>query len=247
MSVMKKFNLTHLILFFALILIGVIGCKHHPETILDVDGDDNGGNGGGGVNPIDTADNPCSTDTAYFTNSVLPIILSHCSMAGCHNTATNDNDGIALTNYSQIMNYAEPFSLGNSELWDDAINETDPDKIMPPPGSTPLTQEEMTIISNWINQGALNNSCSECDTTFTFNAAIFPIIENNCSGCHSGSNPEGNLLLTNHAQIQSAALSGNLMDRINGIGGIMPPLSDGISTCNKERIQSWIDAGAPNN
>ncbi|MFM7729290.1 MAG: c-type cytochrome domain-containing protein [Flavobacteriales bacterium] len=229
------------------ILAILAACKHHPDTTVDIiPPDDNGGNGGG-VNPIDTVTNPCSPDTVYFTNSVLPIILSHCSMPGCHNTATNDNDGIALTNYSQIMNYVEPGDLNSSELWDDAIAETDPDKIMPPLSSVALTSGEMETIQTWIMQGALNNSCAECDSTFTFSADIFPIIQQNCSGCHNATNPSGYLSLTNHAEIQAAALSLGLMDRLNGIGGIMPPNSNGISSCNKNRIQQWIDAGAPNN
>lgn len=225
--------------------VGLIGgCKHHPDTIIDIippDAD------GGGINPIDTVTNPCNPDTVYFANTVLPIILSHCSMPGCHNTPTNDNDGIALTNYSQIINYAEPGDLNSSELWNDAIAETDPDKIMPPPGSNPLTSIEMLAIRTWILQGALNNSCSECDTTFEFTADILPIIQSNCTGCHSGSNPSGNLSLSTFIQIQASASNGSLMNRINGIGGIMPPNSNGIGNCHKNQIQDWINAGTPNN
>jgi uncharacterized membrane protein len=232
----------------AIVLLALfVACKHHPDSITDIiPPDDNGGNGGG-VNPIDTVTNPCNPDTVYFTNTVLPIILSHCSMPGCHNEATNDNDGIVLTNYSQIMNYVEPGDLNSSELWDDAIAETDPDKIMPPPDANPLTSDEMSAIQNWIIQGAQNNSCSECDSTFAFTADILPIIEANCTGCHSGNNPSGNLSLSNFSQIQSAAVSGNLMDRINGIGGIMPPNSNGIGSCHKNQIQEWINSGTPNN
>lgn len=223
-------------------LIGFLtACKHHPET-TDLPPTDDIGN-----NPIDNATNPCDQDTVYFANTVLPILLSHCSMPGCHNTATEDNDGIVLTSYSQIMNYVEPGDLSSSDLWDNAIAETDPDKIMPPQGSEPLTNEQITAIQTWIEQGALNNSCSACDTTFTFAADILPIIQQNCMGCHNANNPEGSLSLTNHAEIQATALLGGLMNRLNGIGGIMPPNSNGISTCDKNRIQQWIDAGAPNN
>jgi len=223
---------------------GIYSCKHHPDFTNPPINDDNDTSG---VNPIDTVTNPCVEGTAYFTNDVLPIILSHCSMAGCHNTATNDNNGIVLTNYSQIMIYVEPGDLNSSELWDDAISETDPDKIMPPPGSVALTADEIATIQTWILQGALNNSCSQCDSTFAFAADVLPIIQENCSGCHNATNPSGYLSLTNHAEIQAAAQSLGLMDRLNGIGGIMPPNSNGISTCDKNRIQEWIDAGAPNN
>lgn len=230
------------ILFVIPSIAAFSACKHHPETLLIIDPPVNDG-----VNPIDTATNPCSPDTVYFTNTILPIILSHCSMPGCHNTATDDNNGIVLTNYGQIMNYVQPFSLGGSELWDDAINETDPDKIMPPPDANQLTSAEMTSIQSWILQGALNNSCSECDSTFTFTTDILPIIQSNCAGCHSGNNPSAGLMLETHGQIQAAASSGNLMNRINGVGAIMPPNSNGISSCHKNQIQQWINTAMPNN
>lgn len=230
-------------IFLLIFLIAIFSaCKHHPETLLIVNPPINGE-----VNPIDIVTNPCSPDTVYFTNTILPILLSHCSMPGCHNTATNDNGGIVLTNYSQIMNYVQPFSLGGSELWDDAINETDPDKIMPPPDANQLTSAETTSIQSWILQGALNNSCSECDTTFTFAADILPIIQSNCSGCHSGNNPSAGLMLETHDQIQACASSDNLMNRINGEGAIMPPNSYGIGSCHKNQIQEWINEGMPNN
>ncbi len=227
-------------------ILFITACKHHPDT-TDVPTPDNNDSTDYGVNPIDTVTNPCVPGTVYFNNTVLPIILSHCSMPGCHNTSTDENDGIVLTSYNQIMNYVEPGDLISSELWDDAINETDPDKIMPPSGSIPLSAAEISAIQTWILQGALNNSCSECDSTFTFSSDILPIIEANCAGCHNSSNPSAGLSLVTHGQIQACALSGSLMDRINGIGGIMPPNSNGISTCKKNQIQDWINAGAPNN
>jgi len=223
-----------------------VACRHHPDTIIDIiPPDDNGGNGGG-VNPIDTVTNPCSPDTVYFTNTVLPIILSHCSMPGCHNEATNDNDSIVLTNYSQIMGYVEPGDLNSSELWDDAIAETDPDKIMPPPDANALTANEMELIADWIEQGALYNSCPECDSTFAFAEDILPIIQNNCTGCHSGNDPEAGLLLVTYSDVQAAVTSNGLMDRVNDDINPMPPINQ-LNDCVKNQIQSWIDAGMPNN
>jgi uncharacterized membrane protein len=234
MSVMKKVNLTHLILFFALILIGVIGCKHHPEITLDIP---NNNNNGGGVNP---------NDTVYFTNTILPLITSRCAMSGCHDAPTDENRDVVLNTYNDIMLFVEPFSLSGSELWDDAINETDPDKIMPPLDATPLTAAEIALIEEWILQGALNNTRTECDSTFAFAADILPIIENNCTGCHSGNDPEAGLMLVTHSDIQTAVISNGLMARVNNSDNPMPP-SNELSDCIKSQLQSWIDDGMPNN
>lgn len=226
-----------------LLLAILVACKHHPETMMDViPPDDNGGGG----NPNDTIVDPCSPDSVYFTNTILPLITSRCAMSGCHNTPTETNDSIVLTNYAQIMLYVEPGDLNSSELWDDAIAETDPDKIMPPPDATALTANEMELIADWIEQGAQNNSCTECDSTFAFTEDILPIIQNNCNGCHSGNDPEAGLLLVTYSDIQAAVTSNGLMDRVNDANNPMPPINQ-LNDCVKNQIQSWIDAGMPNN
>jgi uncharacterized membrane protein len=87
-----------------------------------------------------------------------------------------------------------------------------------------------------------------CNTTFAFSADILPIIETNCTSCHSGSDPDGGLLLVNNSDIQDAADDGELWERINDSENPMPPSpSDELSDCNKNQIQSWIEADMPNN
>jgi uncharacterized membrane protein len=228
-----------------LLLAILVACKHHPETIMDIIPPDNGGNGGGG-NPNDTIVDPCSPDSVYFTNTILPLITSRCAMSGCHLEVTDTNRSVVLTNYAQIMEYVEPGDLDGSELWDDAIAETDPDKIMPRPYATPLSETEKEAIKKWIQQGARNNSCTECDSTFAFAADILPIIQNNCIGCHSGNDPEAGLLLVTYSDIQAAVTSNGLMDRVNNANNPMPPTNQ-LNDCIKNQIQSWIDAGMPNN
>ncbi len=144
------------------------------------------------------------------------------------------------------MLYVQPGSLSSSELWADAIDETDPDKIMPPPYATPLTYDEKEAIRKWILQGALNNSCGDCDTTFAFNADILPIIQSNCTGCHSGNSPEAGLVLASYSDIQAAVISNDLMGRINDPLNPMPP-NNQLNDCLKNQIQSWVDADMPNN
>ena len=61
-------------------------CKHHPEII-----DDNGGNGDGNGGPdtliIENPD-PCDPDTAYFVNTIQPLLNSMCAVPECHDAIT---------------------------------------------------------------------------------------------------------------------------------------------------------------
>ena len=47
---------------------------------------------------------------------------------------------------------------------------------------------------------------SPCDTTnVTYTQSVWPIISNNCTNCHSGSTPSGNISLENYDEIAAAA------------------------------------------
>jgi hypothetical protein len=91
---------------------------------------------------------------------------------------------------------------------------------------------------------------STCDTSnITFQETIWPIIQLNCTGCHSGSNPQGGLTLTDYNSVSSLATSGNLVARLTGTGvDIMPPPpSNPLDDCSQLKIGLWINAGALNN
>jgi cytochrome c5 len=99
------------------------------------------------------------------------------------------------------------------------------------------------------NEEALYPTLSNtCDTTnVTYSGKIAPILNNSCTGCHSGSIPSGSILLTNFASVQTIASSGLLMNALNGNGvNVMPP-SGSLPACNKTQFQIWVTAGIPNN
>lgn len=226
---MKKYTT----LFFGLILMTLVSCKHEPPP--DLDG---------------TWAESCNPDTVYFGNTILPLLVSNCGMSGCHDEASH-KDGIIVTDYYSLMN-SDIIDIGNANNSDliEAITENDPDDIMPPPPSAPLTTEQINAIRTWINQGAKFNNCVGCDTlNYTFNAYILPIIQTNCSGCHSGGSPYANLSLTNYSQIVSTVNDGSLMHSLHGTGGysIMPKNTSGLQSCKITQIQKWINDGAPNN
>ena len=200
----------------------------------------------GGDTP--TVSDDCDPDTVYFQNDILPIIVSNCAMSGCHD-ARSHQDGVVLDNYMNIVTTGEikPGDPGDSELFE-AITETDPEDIMPPPPSSPLSSNEIALIETWILQGALNNQCNECDTTnVSYASHVEAIIGTNCKGCHSGSNPQGGLLLETYDQVKSAVNNKDLVGRINlpaGAVGVMPeagPMTD----CNISTIEIWVNNGMP--
>jgi uncharacterized membrane protein len=224
----------------AALMFALTSCKHHPEDseLLPP------------LSPPDTIGlgTPCDENTVYFKNTILPLLISRCAQPGCHDALTQE-DGVRLDNYDDIMQQVDAGDLDGSDLWE-VINETDPDKFMPPSPNTPLTNEERERIRQWILQGAQNNECTSCDSTQgSFSANIFPIVQLHCQGCHSGASPQGDVSLENYNQIKSLAESGLLMSVLIGANGspIMPYNTLGLPQCYKDQFQNWIDAGALDN
>ena len=94
-----------------------------------------------------------------------------------------------------------------------------------------------------------------CDTTnVTFSGTIFPIINDNCIGCHSGSAPQGNIHLEDYATISAQAQIapgqfGSLYGAISHNPGNSPMPKNGtqLSDCRIKQVKVWIDAGTPDN
>ncbi len=206
--------------------------------------------------PDPDPEHPCDPDTIYFEMDVLPILNTSCAKSGCHDATAEE--GIRLDSYAAVMasDVIKPFDPEDSDLWEE-INETDPDKIMPPPPNTPLNAAQKEIIRKWIAQGAQNLFCDEmCDTAnVTFSGIIWPqIIQKNCYGCHNGSAASGGIHLENHSQIAAAASipagqPGSLWGAVTHASGNspMPKNQQMLSDCKIEQIRKWIEAGTPNN
>ena len=229
-----------IIYILAAMVFLLVSCKHEPlYTSLEDGGSPDG-------NPIDETD--CDPDMVYFVNDVLPIIQSNCAMSGCHGGGSAQ-DGVDLSSYNGIMQQVNVGNAFNSDLYE-VITDNDPDDVMPPPPNTPLTAQQIATIMDWIDQGAANNECTDCDlTNVTYAQSVWPIIQNSCTGCHGGTAPQGNLSLTNYDQVAQIAQSGYLSGVINHQSGFVPMPYNGqqLSSCNIDIIEDWIAQGYPNN
>lgn len=230
----------------SLILV-LSSCKHDPVVFPESVPENGTVNGNGNYNT-----GPCSPDTVYFQNQVLPLIISNCTQSGCHD-AVSHQGGIILDNYANIMNFGDvhPGDPGQSAI-STLISTTDPDLIMPPANQNPLTETQIQTINTWIQQGALKNGCQEipCDTSMvTFSGRIMPLLSTWCTGCHTGNSAGGNLELDTYQNIRIAALDGSLLGSIEWKPGFtgMPGGGDRLSDCAVSQIKSWINQGAPEN
>lgn len=78
--------------------------------------------------------------------------------------------------------------------------------------------------------------------TITYQTHISTIITNNCISCHSGNNPQGNLLLENYNQVRSASENGTLIQRINDASNPMP--TSGLMPASTRAVfDEWVQNG----
>ncbi len=183
--------------------------------------------------------------TICFTENVLPIFVTKCSMSGCHDPGSRKGD---FSTYESIMKKVTAKHPLQSDVYK-TIDGANPS--MPPKGSTQLTAQEIFIIKAWISMGALNQSnCTVCDTTqFKFTTDVQPIITNWCVGCHSTTNAVGGYDLSTYTGVVNSISNNKLMGSIKHTSGYsaMPQNGSQLSGCQISKIQSWINAGHPNN
>lgn len=195
--------------------------------------------------PIQKGD--CVSGKVYFVNDILPIFQSKCAIPGCH--SSNGADGVLLDTYVNIMTTAEikPYKPNSGDLME--VLTDNGDNRMPPAPYSPLSANEISLIQTWISEGAVNDVCTQtfCDTAnVRFSTTVFPIIQQNCLGCHGSVNTQGGVLLTDYINITQLIPNNTLANTITGAGKLMPP-SGKMSDCSVESILKWINSGYPNN
>ena len=100
----------------------------------------------------------------------------------------------------------------------------------------------------------LLNPDNSCDTSaVTFSRTVVPVLNANCTGCHSGTNPPLGVKLDTYVGVKTVASAGTapgfLMKVITHAPGVaqMPKNGAKLSDCSIEKIRKWIAAGALNN
>jgi hypothetical protein len=185
---------------------------------------------------------------ACFTRDIFPAVVSRCATTGCHDAVSHE-EGYNFTSYAGIMRSVSAGSLSRSKLYQ-VINLTSGESKMPPSNSSQLSAAEIDSIGKWIGYGALNENCGEvCDTInpVTFSGTIWPIMQTSCTGCHSGTTPSGNVLLSSYNNVATVASSGLLLKSLNGTGVTKMPVGTSFSTCRIRQFQIWINNGFTNN
>ncbi|MBK8491645.1 MAG: hypothetical protein IPL49_12370 [Saprospirales bacterium] len=245
--------------FYCLVLLGVIfafqfqSCQREPVYIGDL-----------WVQPIDTLPiiidtipddtiawnlHPCDPDTVYFQKDVLPILISNCTMSGCHDVASH-KEGVILVDYAHVLSTGgiKVSNPSNSKIYKSLF--ASGEDRMPQAPQPALTADQKAVILKWITQGAQDLTCDDCTTdNVTFAGSIAPLLKTHCEGCHGNVNPGGSIQLLNYNQIITQVDNGKLLGAVDHQAGFkpMPPNVSKMPACYIEQIQLWINDGAPNN
>ena len=246
-----RFSIQRHLLFLAAILViaNFISCTHEP--FLSPDDPNNPDNQPVDMESVDFVINtqPCETDVVYFDNQILPIFISNCAISGCHD-AQSAEEGVVLTNYNNITKKIKPGNPDDSEYFT-VLTKTGSDDLMPRNPNTEkgfsLPADQINIIKTWINQGAKNNYCDDCDTmSYTYSGTIKAIVDQNCAtsiGCHGNGSSYG--AFTTYAGLKSR-VDNQLIQKRAIVNQDMPPAGS-MPDCELLLIKNWIDDGAQNN
>jgi hypothetical protein len=240
-----------LIILMALLSVCIYACRHLPPEVTAPPGNGGTGTGGGG-----NGGGPGS-NAVCFESEILPLFQSNCAKSGCHD-ATTHQKGYVLDSYDNLFKKDGRFEQNNikvnnpedSKLYE-VLFETGSSK-MPPLPNPDLTTVQKNLIARWIREGALNttNCNTTCDSnSFKFSANIQPLLENHCTGCHSGPNPPNAVNLTTYDGVRFVAAGGLLYGVVAHLPGYdpMPKGSGQLSVCEIAQIRKWVQAGMLNN
>ncbi len=236
---MKWFKLVSILGVLPVCLI-MVSCQHDPFI-------------GPNMLPDPPVSGMCDPDSVYFQNQILPILVSNCTESGCHNLQDR-KEGVVLDSYQNLLATVEDATNNDFEKNKliRAILDSDPDDRMPPAPNAPLSTVQIDLIKRGVTLGALNNAGDEnfggCDPTDAkYSSLIQPLIQAKCLGCHSGNNPQGGVKLSNYTEIKAYALNGKLYSSITRSSSWMPLGGAKLDECSLQRIQAWIQLGAPEN
>ena len=237
MNILERNILEFLFPAFLLFIVCLPSCTNDTTVLNDDDMDMNPDTTT--VEPMDTiAGIVCHPDTVYFELEVLPIFKSSCGQRDCH-SAGRAYAGFKAENYETITETGGvvPYMPEEARIFRQ-ITHDDEEERMPPNSYDRLSERQVQIIEDWINQGANNFRCDSstipCETdSMSFLEDIVPIIKDACYGCHNQHIHEGGIELLDYEDIQTAALNGSLVGTVSAEPGYirMPFGSVPLSAC----------------
>ncbi len=185
-----------------------------------------------------------------YQTDIEPIIISNCTQSGCHN-GSDVVAGYNFSSYEGILKAVTPGDYRSSELYNVLLIPFG-EKRMPQAPYDLLRDMDIALIARWIEEGAVNTiDCqSACDTSnIGFALTIKPIISTYCTGCHSGSQPQGDIDLNSWTKVKPFVDNGSLLGSIKHSSpfSAMPKNGSMLPNCQIRLIEKWIADGAPNN
>ena len=177
-----------------------------------------------------------------FRTVVWPILISHCTVGGCHN-AIDRVHGLDFTSYDSVMNTVIPYDTTNS-LLHQRLNHfaTSPDS-------------QVRAINMWIFTGAKYSLCppdaADFDTTNVhYSTFIAPTIATYCLGCHSErfASECQDIDFSTYNEVALMAQNGQLMSAVSGDGVYprMPQWGLPLDSSIVLKFRAWINRGYPN-
>jgi len=161
-----------------------------------------------------------------YDSQIQPIFNSKCTQ--CHGNSA----GLNLSSYENIMQGSNngdviiPYDYVNSELWQ-RINSG-----QMPPGNNDLTNDQVNLIAQWIDEGALPEAnTSSCDEGYTYIEDLPDNLVNN--------NNEDQCFFNDDLAVIDALIDLNSLDYSN-------VLEAGVQSWNTGRLVSWVLTYTPN-
>ena len=171
---------------------------------------------------------------------VQEIFNSSCT--NCHST-NNPSAGLSLSNYYETM-ISETVIPGDSD-GSDLFERIENGNM--PPGPNDLSNNEIDLIKQWIDNGSYISSYVE------YEYQVQPVLNDRCISCHSTSNPLGGLSLANYSDVVAGTENGLIVDPCSSDSsdlynristGNMPPGPNDLTQAQINLIMNWIDEGA---
>lgn len=167
-----------------------------------------------------------------FRKDIVPIMIA--GGCGCHN-----NNTTRALQFSHADTIFYDLILARTGMFDDWINKNG---THPGGGEIYFKPNEITIIRQWINEGAKDDG-GGCDVTgaITFTGKIQPLYNTTCKGstCHGG-------IASNLDYDRMVSLK-NMLGTMMNSGGTTghPGGTLSLSTCTVNQFTEWIAQGQP--